>query len=410
MGMTKAKFILASVAAIALLPAMASAQHAPYNVLNGQVQLNDVLGVLNVQMGAANGLTGTNLAVGNNMAARAVERNMEVRSNQTLNGNVIADNQISAGSARGVTISTAVAHGNAAQVEGCCATTYTETIQVTSPGKEVNANSSVRVGSSDALVSATQSTGNTFGSYTANGATQGFAGQYNSARVTSNSVIEACCNNTSATSGAVAAANSARWGGESATIYAAVNQKNYEDVTATSRVSIHSGTNVTSAAAAGGNLAEIQNKWGYAQLDGYQENNNRIVSGSAVQLGDWGGFAVSGANSVGNSALISNLGSDVTTSMAQHNGGMVGSFASLEGNSSRGGVGSVSSMATGNAITGYACASCGDASVKVEGYTAQYNNAAVVASTFVGVGTAGHIAASATAIGNTATFIAQRSH
>jgi hypothetical protein len=409
--MAKATIILASVAALALIPAVASAQHAPaYNVLNGQVQLNDVMGVLNVHVANANGLAGTSTAAGNNMAAKAVERNMNVTSTQTLNGNVGANTTIVAGAARGTTLGTAVAAGNTAQVEGCCAVTTSDVNQITTYGRTVDANSVVRTGSSDTLASAAQSTGNTFAGWTANGATNGFAGQYNGATVNANSVIEACCNNTSATSGAVAAANSARWGGESATIYANVDQKNYADVNATSRVAIHSGTNVTSAAAAGGNLAEIQNKWGYAQMDGYQENNNRINAASVVQLGDWGGFAVSGANSIGNSALVSNLGSDVTMSMSQYNNGPVTSFAMLEGNSSRGGVGAVSSMATGNAITGYACASCGGAGVKVEGYSTQVNNAAVTAATYVNVGTAGMINASATAIGNSATFIAQRAH
>jgi hypothetical protein len=259
-------------------------------------------------------------------------------------------------------------------------------------------------------VSATQATANSFGSWTANGSTTGYAGQFNAATVNSNSVVEACCNNHSVTSGAVAAANSARWGGESATIYAAVDQKNYTDANATSRVAIHSATNVTSAAAAGGNLAEIQNKWGYAQLDGFQGNAGNINAASVVQLGDWGGYAVSGANAVANSALVSNLGSDVTMSMQQNNHGNVTAFGMLEGNSSRGGVGVVSSMATGNAMTGYACASCGSPSVKVEGYATQNNWGNVTAATYVGVGTAGPITASATAIGNTATFIAQRSH
>jgi hypothetical protein len=408
--MKTANIILASVATLALIPAMASAQHAPYNVLNGQMQLNDVIGVLHVEMGNANGITATTAAAGNNMAARAVERNMDVVSTQNLNGNVVALSTVSAASARDLTLSTAVAAGNTAQVEGCCAATTSAVNQITTYAKSVNATSVVRVGSSDAIASATQATGNSFAGWTANGYTNGFAGQYNGATINSNSVVEACCNNTSVTSGSVAAANSARWGGESATIYANVDQKNYADVNAMSRVGIHSGTNVTSAAAAGGNLAEIQNKWGYAQMDGYQENNNAINAGSVVQLGDWGGYAVSGANSIGNSALVSNLGSDVTMSMTQHNGGNVTSFAMLEGNSSRGGVGSVSSMATGNAITGYACASCGSAGVKVEGYSTQVNNAAVTAATYVGVGTAGQINANATAIGNSATFIAQRSH
>lgn len=407
--MTKAKIILASVAAIALIPSMASAQHAPYNVLNGQVQLNDVMSTLNVQMGQANGVTGSNLAAGNNMAAKAVENDMTVVSTQELNGNVAANTYISAGSARGLTLSTAVAHGNAAQVEGCCANTNVAVSQVATENRTIDANSVIRVGSSDTIVSATQATANTFGSWTANGSTNGYAGQFNAATVNSNSVVEACCNNDSVTSGAVAAANSARWAGENATIYGAVDQKNYAGANATSRVAIHSGTNVTSAAAAGGNLAEIQNKYGYAQLDGFQGNSGNINAASVVQLGDWGGFAVSGANSVGNSALVSNLGSDVTMSMMQNNHGNVTAFGMLEGNSSRGGVGVVSSMATGNAITGYACASCGSPSVKVEGYTSQTNWGNVTAATYVGVGTAGPITASATAIGNTATFIAQRS-
>jgi hypothetical protein len=167
---------------------------------------------------------------------------------------------------------------------------------------------------------------------------------------------------------------------------------------------------VTSAAAAAGNLAEIQNKYGYAQLDGFQGNKGNITAASVVQLNDWGGFAVSGANAIGNSALVSNLGSDVTVGMQQNNFGNVTAFGMLEGNSSRGGVGVVSASAIGNAITGYACASCGSPSVKVEGYSNQMNVGNVTASTFVGVGTAGPIIASATAVGNSATFIAQRSH
>jgi hypothetical protein len=408
--MTKAKIILASVAAIALFPAMASAQHAPapYNVLNGQVQLNDVMANLHVSMGEGNGIVGSNLAAGNNMAAKAVENDMTVVSTQELNGNVTANNLITAGSARGVTLSTAVAHGNVAQVEGCCANTNTAVTQVATYDRSINANSLIQVGSSDTIVSATQATANTFGGWTANGSTTGYAGQFNAATVNSTSVVEACCNNGSVTSGAVAAANSARWAGENATIYGAVDQKNYADANAHSRVSIHSGTNVTSAAAAAGNLAEIQNQYGYAQLDGFQGNSGNINASSVTQLGDWGGFAVSGSNAIGNSALVSNLGSDVTMSMQQNNHGNVTGFSMLEGNSSRGGVGVVSSMATGNAMTGYACATCGTGGVKVEGYGNQMNAGNITAATYVGVGTAGPITASATAIGNSATFIAQR--
>jgi hypothetical protein len=407
--MAKANIILASVAAAALFPALAFAQHAPYNVINGQIQLGDAIGQLNVHVGSAQNVTAPSVAAGNNMAAKAVERDMNVDTRQTLGGRVIATTNVAAGDLRGgATVATANATGNAAQVEGCCANTNVFSEQITKEGSKVAARSVIRTGSGDTLVSATQAVGNNYAGWSANGSTDSFAGQYNAATIQSHSLIEACCNNESVTSSAVGAANSARFGGESSTVYAGVNQKNYAGVDVTSRVNINSATNVTSAASAAGNLAEVQNKWGYAQLDGYQENNGRVRAGSAIHLNDWNGFAVSGSNAIGNSAILSNLGSDATIGMTQNNFGAVSSHASLAGNSSRGGVGVVTATAVGNAITGYACASCGQEGVKVEGYSAQYNYAPVTAYASAHVGTAGTIAASATAVGNSATFIAQR--
>ena len=408
--MTKAKTILVSLSALTLLSTVASAQNAPYNVLNGQMQLNDVIGVLNVEMGTSNNVVGTATALGNNMAARAIENDMNVVSLQNVDGNVGAQSSISVANAHGLTLSNAVAAGNIAQLEGCCAVTTSDVNQVTAYNKSIDATSIVRAGAADAIVSATQSTGNSFAGWTDHGESYSFTGQYNSSNINANSDVGAEYNTHSVTSGAVAAANSTRLGGETATIYSTVDQKNFADVNALSRVNIGSANNVTSGAAGAGNLAEVQNKWGYVQMNGQQENNNAINAASVVQLGDWGGYAVSGANTIGNSALVSNIGSDVTMGITQQNNGNITSFAMLEGNSSRGGVGAVSSMATGNAMTGYSCSNCGDSSVKVEGYANQINNGNVTAATHVGVGTAGFISANATAIGNSATFIAQRGH
>ncbi|MEN9856612.1 MAG: hypothetical protein RLZZ157_1738, partial [Pseudomonadota bacterium] len=72
------------------------------------------------------------------------------------------------------------------------------------------------------------------------------------------------------------------------------------------------------------------------------------------------------------------------------------------------------SSAIGNAITGYACASCGTGEVKLEGGTEQINAANTTANVTVGsvahVGTYGNIIAQASAVGNSATFIAQRAN
>jgi hypothetical protein len=407
--MALAKTLLVTAASLALLPVMASAQQAPYEVLNGQVHMGDALSNLRVEFQSSHGSTTNNLSAGNTMSARAVERSMNVTNSQVLNGQVGATNVVIGGEARGVTQSAAVAHGNAAQVEGCCATTNVTSEQVAHDGSTIQASSSVTVGSADYIVSGAQATANSFGSYTYHGYNDSTVSQVSGANVSATSTIEACCNNGATTSNAIAAANSARWQGEAATIFANVSQANSGSVASNSIVHERSATNVSSGASAAGNLAEIQNKWGYAQMNGDQDNAGAISSYSEVTLDNFAGFAMSGANSIGNSALLSNLGSDVSMFMDQNNRGDVSASASMTASSSSGGVGTVSASAVGNAITAYSCASCGTESVMVEGRTTQYNGGNVTANVSFQGGNMGMISANGSAIGNSATFVAQRS-
>ncbi len=407
--MAQAKHLIATAAALAFIPAIASAQHAPYEVLNGQVQMGDVVAKLNVEFQTSHGTASNNLATGNTMSAKAVEQGMNVSNTQTLRGTVSAINSVTGQNARGVTQSTAVAHGNAAQVEGCCATVGINSTQTAQADTKITAKSTIHVGSADFIVSGAQGTANSFGSFTKNGYTQGKVTQTSAAKVDASSNVTACCNNGAISSNAIGAANSARWEGESATIFAEVDQNNAGDVTTTSTVDVKSATNVSSGAAAAGNLAEIQNKWGYAQMSGSQNNSGNVSSSSIVNLDNFEGFAMSGSNSVGNSALLSNLGSDVSMFMDQNNTGNVSATTSFSGASANGGVGQATSSAVGNAITAYSCASCGNESVLVEGRTNQTNSGNVTATTTFNGGNMGMISASASAIGNSATFIAQRS-
>lgn len=407
--MAKAKHLIATAAALAFIPAIASAQHAPYEVLNGQVQMGDVVAKLNVEFKTSHGTASNNLAAGNTTSAKAVEQSMNVSNTQTLRGTVSAINSVTGQNARGVTQSTAVAHGNAAQVEGCCATIGINSTQTAQADTKITAKSAIHVGSADFIVSGAQATANSFGSFTKNGYTQGKVTQTSAAKVDASSNVTACCNNGAISSNAIGAANSARWEGESATIFAEVDQNNAGDVTTTSTVDVKSATNVSSGAAAAGNLAEIQNKWGYAQMSGSQNNSGNVSSSSIVNLDNFDGFAMSGSNSVGNSALLSNLGSDVSMFMDQNNSGNISATTSFSGASANGGVGQATSSAVGNAITAYSCASCGNESVLVEGRTNQTNSGNVTATTNFNGGNMGMISASASAIGNSATFIAQRS-
>ena len=407
--MAQAKTLIATAAVVALIPAIASAQHAPYQVLNGQVQLGDAVAALNVQFQTSHGATANNLSAGNTVSAKAVANSMNVANSQNLRGTVSATNAVSGQMARGVTQSTAVAHGNAAQVEGCCAAVGVESTQTAQAGTKIIGTSTIHVGSAAYLVSGAQATANSFGSFIKNGYTTGKVTQTSAAQVDASSKVTACCNTGALSSNAIGAANSARWDGEAATIFADVNQSNQGAVTTTSTVDVHSATNVSSGASAAGNLAEIQNKWGYAQLSGSQSNSGAVASISVVNLDNFDGFAMTGSNSVGNSALLSNLGSDVSMFMSQGNTGNVSATTSFTNSSASGGVGQATSSAVGNAITAYSCASCGTESVLVEGRTTQYNSGNVIATTNFNAGNMGMISASAAAIGNSATFVAQRS-
>jgi hypothetical protein len=125
---------------------------------------------------------------------------------------------------------------------------------------------------------------------------------------------------------------------------------------------------------------------------------------------------VVGATATANSILLSSQGSSGTLVGFQDNGvgANVLSNVFLDGASNNGGVAQASSTAIGNAITGYACSGCGTSTVKIEGVFGQTNGANITSNVNVGsnigVGTYGSILGQGSAVGNSATFIAQRNN
>lgn len=409
--MAKMAQMVAGVALVALVPAMAVAGGASGSrIVNDQLNTGGVSAATTLHAPHTAGASASTLGAGNAMNASAVQQGVDVSSRQILRGPVRAVTTVDIGAARGATVAAGVAQGNAAQIAGCCATITGRSDQVAEEGADVSAYSNVRVGSADTVVSAASASANNLSIHSARGIVDYYAGQYSSSRVTAVSTITACCNNGSLTSGATAAGNNAAATGESATVYMNVDQSNMGAVVAYSGVDAGSATNVTSAAAAAGNLASVQNEWGYAQLGGYQENSAPVSATSEVFLHDWDGFAVSGANAIGNSAIVSTVGSDAQVALTQNNfgGGGVSASASLVGSSSQGGVGMATASATGNAITAATCTSCGSSPVGIQAYTSQYNYAPVTATATIMGGSSGALVGSATAVGNSATFIARQ--
>ncbi|KAF0112827.1 MAG: hypothetical protein FD163_1779 [Hyphomonadaceae bacterium] len=415
--MRKSLYIAASLITLAFAPALAFASGncnqactpVPMQVINGQIQLGDAIAFNNVVVGSSNGAAITGAAAGNSMSASSTLTPMNVSSTQYLDGNVNASNVAIIGQARGNTVSVASAQGNAAQVVGCCSNLDVHGEQISQYGNNIVASSYVQVGSSDNVLSSAQATANNWATSSYHGTVAQHVGQYNAANVWADSHVDACCNNGVVASNAVAVANTNSMYGDGSTLYSSVNQKNYGNAGASAIIHNNSATDNTAAATAVANNATVTNQRGYAELAGNQENWGDVHARSVVLNGDWSGQAVSSANAMGNSALITNIGSDagMYLDQANYSGAPVTAYAGLFGSSSHNGVGVASSSAIGNAITGFTCAGCGQGGVSMNSNTSQYNASNVVAHTQVGVGTAGMISASATAVGNSATFIAR---
>ncbi|MEO0818204.1 MAG: holdfast anchor protein HfaD [Pseudomonadota bacterium] len=166
------------------------------------------------------------------------------------------------------------------------------------------------------------------------------------------------------------------------------------------------GTAIVATTAAG-NSYLLNNEFGYASLgrDGselYQGNESEVLARSFVELGDVTEHAAVSAYGVGNSAAVTNLGSDTALYGIQSNFADVTSQARFTGNSMNGGVAQLSSVAIGNTATASLCITCGQASLS--GATRQFNAANITATGSMQVGQAGSVIGSATAIGNAATY------
>jgi hypothetical protein len=163
---------------------------------------------------------------------------------------------------------------------------------------------------------------------------------------------------------------------------------------------------VTAASTAAANSATINNEWGYAQIRGRQSSATSVSADTRVTLGSWDGTAAVSAYGVGNATLATNVGSDMVLDVTQLNTGGVDANAQFNAGSGNGGDVVVASTAIGNAVTGYVCSQCGDAALSAT--TSQTNGGNITSTGSISVNGAGAIYGSASAIGNSATFITSK--
>jgi hypothetical protein len=404
---------LAASAALAAICAAGAAAACPTPcnaiVINDQIQLGDVFSNLVITAATPHSLTGVSAASGSSVAAGAVETGLIFDSRQELAANVAAGAVIEADSVAGQALSMVAANGNAAITSACCGTNASVARQTSAAGTTVSGASSLTIrGRTGSAVSTVQTSGNSAEFSGRMGDLEAHAEQTNRATISAESRVQVCCHASMIGSTALAVANQTRVDGYATTqSLSAVQESSGPLVIASSNITAKSAGSAAGAAAAAGNSFEANNAWGYSRGEVYQRNAAYVQSESYVTLDNWSDSATSLANSLGNSAMLSTLGSDAYLEARQINEDGVVANAFLVGT---GGVGSsavVQSAAIGNAITGQVCASCG-AGVTMNGVSEQTNWGAVRSNTTISVGGAGSVFGSATAVGNSAAYHAIR--
>ena len=378
-------------------------------VIIDQVQLGDVFANMDVVVsGTATGASAAATATGNITTANSLDNDLDFDAAQQQNGEVRAASSISGDNVFGSPARTiTTAYGNSASSSTTNGTDFSTVTQTSN--SDVDASSAITLLEVGDVEMTTTASANVNQYQTENGTNRGYQVQTGNANVTATNEAQIGFVANSGAIGATATGNSVASYGSTTTSYNGAQQIMADGtrVASVSNAEISDGTNVAVSATSAGNNMKVENEFGYATLGRdvsnlYQENSADIDADSSLTLTEWAGVSGSTSYGVGNSALISNVGSDTGMYAIQQNNGDVATLATFEGGSN-GGVGYASSTSIGNAATASLCHSCGSNPI-LSGKTAQLNNANITSSAYASTGHDGYISGSATAIGNSATY------
>ena len=355
--------------------------------------------------------TAITTATADSFIGSVVTGSLDVLSSQSGTGNIAASTVINVANDAGPTTQSATAAtgnsgsavilGGGALSGGFLQTSASATVDAESQINAANAQTanaafSVQAGGNVQVLGSTDS---------AIGAS---VSQSNSSTVTANGGVVFGDVSDQGTFAAVGAGNSMTSVGEGASAQAIdVSQTNTGTVTQGAMFANFGSSGITDTSSVGtGNSATITNTEGGLAVTTSQDNQS-FVHGQSVETSfDWGGATVS-AQATGNEAVAANVGPSLSLNNTQLNGAQgVESSASFQGDT--GFDTFVSSSATGNSVTGFACSACGGVMNVTNNQT---NLGDAAASTQIGLtGSARSVSGVATAVGNTATFYVSSPH
>lgn len=372
-------------------------------ITNEQIQLNDVSSNFKLKVQAAQDASAAAIAGGNVGSAAAMNQSITANNRQTMKGETTASARSEIGQISRASVTTAYGFGNgfsAGAEQGSATVTSTQ-----KTGREANVSSTAYsrgtlTGSGASAAVGATAAGNVANAGASKGELRAVVTQTSQSSVTANAEGEFCCNNGSASSGAVASANNATLTGVQATMITNTTQNSSgANVTAVSDLYVGGASNtVIGAATANGNALTVANEFGFMQSGVTQTNSSAIMAQSWVTAGAMGAGSAS-AYGVGNTASMTNIGADMRVSFNQSNSGSVQAWTALSGS---GGVGVVNATAIGNASQGFLCTACGSGAMSA--LNSQFNSGRVEAIGALTMPTATTASGSAAAFGNASSF------
>lgn len=402
--MSKRVKLLSTAMIAATLTCAATYADDTTEILNGQVNLNANIQVTaETSVGQAASAMMTAIGHANALTVDVLTPH-DIENTQTFSGSVVGRATTNAQMIDGAAITTSTMFGNSAVV------IVDNGMDVTSEQNALDG-AQVRSTAQHSLTSYGITSVTTAGASANAWESTAYAGEANldlrqdsGASVTADAYVIAPTAGLGVSSTTVAAANGNSamiTGYDAASQVVDVDQNNRGDVTGLVRVDAGGGSEMTNAtASANGNNVRIENQEAYAHLQGQQSNGGEVLADSEILVGNFDvDLMTVAAEGVGNSAVLSNIGSNSYMGLDQTNAANVTARANFEGDA--GGVALLSATAFGNAATSYICSEC-----PVTAYGAMnQTNSATISSVVTGqMTTGGMITGTATAIGNSSTY------
>lgn len=403
--------LLGAAAGAMLLAGPASGQDAYEDntpIVIDQIQTGDLWSNMNVHVGTdADHAASSATTTGNSANGLVTDQNLDYDAVQQMDGHATAEASLTGGLVTGTATVTSTAYGNASNAGAWNGDSFAQSHQVMNG--DTYASSTLDIVGAGTVGVATTAVANVAATAGEFGENRAFQTQASNGSVSAETDADLCCDGESASFATTAAGNTISSTGYTTTAIQGAVQTTASGTTIRGLTDLYMGeaVNTVAVTTASGNSYVLHNEFGYTSLgregsELFQGNESEIDAQTYVTLDSFSGYAAASAYGVGNSAVVTNSGSDTALHTIQSNFATVGAQASFNGASMSGGVASLSATAIGNTASATLCNFCGDAALS--GRTQQFNSASVYAIGSATLPQGGTIIGTATAIGNSATY------